>query len=68
MIMKKSHIIVRNILEDASKNNLTQVAKTFIKHHPNPQDKIVHKFAMIKGYDIDKFEEAIYKIASKKVK
>ena len=35
----------------------------FLKMHPRPSDSIVHHYAMKHHYEVDDFEEAIYRIA-----
>lgn len=40
----------------------------FLKAHPSPTDMLVHNFALKHGYEIDKVEEAMYKIAGAHLK
>ena len=39
----------------------------FLKHHPNPQDKDLHAWAELHGYEPDNVEEIVYRMLTKKL-
>ena len=52
------------------KMKMTKIVKqsevlSFLRRNPNPPDKKVHDWAVRNGYDVDKVEQAIYKLATK---
>jgi hypothetical protein len=54
------------VVEASYTKKVNALAKSFILKHPNPKDELVHKFAGTNRIKIDRFEEALYKVASKK--
>jgi len=55
-------------LEKSEKEPNTKAIASWLAKHPNPDDSAVHAFAEKNGMEVDDVEEAIYRMASSKVK